>query len=90
MNEVVWERRDCVSAEVEDSVVLLDLDTLVYHSLNRTAAAVWDLLAEPATVSTIVGGMCSRFQIDAEHCRSSVERLLGELQRNKLIQPRPA
>lgn len=87
MNDVIWERRDCVGAPVEDSLVLLDLDTLVYHSLNRTAADVWELLAEPKGVDSLVSSLCSRYAIAPGACRASVDRLLGELAAKGLVKP---
>lgn len=90
LSEVVWERRECVSADVEDSVVLLDLETLVYHSLNSTAAAVWEMLAEPATLSSIVAGVCGRYDVPEAKCAESIEHLLKEMETSKLIQPKAA
>ena len=89
MTETVWERRDCVSAQVEDTIVLLDLETLVYHSLNTTAAAVWDLLAEPKSTAALTDELCSRYKVTPEHCRSSVETLMETLSKNRLVQSKP-
>jgi hypothetical protein len=87
LSEVIWERRECVSAEVEDSLVLLDLESLVYHSLNKTAAAVWECLAEPRAASSIVSRLCERFQVTPDHCRTSVDRLMQEFSTRKLVKP---
>ncbi len=85
--ETVWQRRDCVSAEVDGALVLLDLDTLAYHSLNRTASAIWTALEQPSTISAVAGRLEQQFEIDPEHCRESVGRLIAELQAKKLVSP---
>lgn len=85
MTDLIWERRDCVSAELEDSIVLLDLDSLVYHSLNSTAAAVWEILAEPHDTASIVASLCSRYQVDPQQCRASIDKLLGALEAKGLV-----
>ena len=84
MNQT-WERRDCVSAEVDGSLVLLDLETLAYHSLNSTAAAVWELLETPQSESGLVGSLCERYKVDAEQCAASVHVLLETLAQSKLV-----
>ena len=89
MSEIFWERRECVSAEVEQSLVLLDLNSLLYHSLNRTAAAIWGSLAEPHSAPEIVIDLCSRFDVTPEHCQASVDRLLEQLSAAGLIAPHP-
>ena len=85
MSKVMWERRECVSAEVEDSLVLLDLDTLLYHSLNSTAAYIWESLSEPHDEEFLVQRLCSRFEVAPETCRVSVERMLSELASQNLV-----
>ena len=90
MSEIVWKRRDCVSAEVEGSLVLLDLETLVYHSLNSTAAAVWQLLEAPQTQQALVASLCERYEVQPEHCAASVHRLLESFASSHLVSPEPA
>lgn len=85
MIEAVWERRDCVSAELDDTLVLLDLESLSYHSLNKTAAAAWEILAEPRTESSIVEALCSRFDVTPERCRVSLVSLLHTLANKGLV-----
>ena len=85
MSTATWERRECVSAEVEDSLVLLDLESLKYHSLNTTAAAVWEMLSEPRTEDSIVELLCQRYNVSHEQCRVSVDRLLDTLSASGLI-----
>ena len=74
-----------MSAELEGALVLLDLETLKYHSLNATASAVWEILAEPHTTQDIVQSLCSRYEVSPEHCRASVEDLLANLAKRQLV-----
>ncbi len=88
MNDVTWERRECVSAEVEQSLVLLDLDTLLYHSLNQTATSIWELLEKPSSAEQIVQSLCQRYEVTPERCRGSVDRTLDKLREAGLISPK--
>ena len=87
MSETVWQRRDCVSAEVEGSLVLLDLETLVYHSLNSTASAVWGFLETPRAKHSLVEALCERYKVEPAHCDASVGRLLDALKASNLVKP---
>jgi hypothetical protein len=87
MNQPVWKRRDCVSAQVDDALVLLDLETLRYHSLNLTAAAIWNLLETPMSTSAVAESLCERYEVAPERCAESVEKFLASLESRQLIQP---
>ena len=87
MTEQLWERRDCVSAQVDDALVLLDLETLEYHSLNATASAVWALLEQPRDEASLVAALCKQYDVSPEHCRESVHVLLQVLEAKKLVRP---
>ena len=89
MSETAWKRCECVSAEVEDSTVLLNLETLVYQSLNKTASAIWSLLAEPRTTPELVDQLCQSYNVSPEQCRASVDRTLAALQDAKLVVATP-
>ena len=90
MSKAIWERRDCVSAEVDGSLVLLDLESLKYHSLNATAAAIWEILSEPRTEDRIVEILCERYNVSPEQCRISLDKLLETLAASELIMRRAA
>lgn len=86
----LWERRNCVSAEVEGSLVLLDLDSLIYHALNSTASAIWQALETPSSANSIADYLQERFDVDPAQCRASVDRMLAQLETQHLIALSPA
>ena len=67
------------TAEVDGDTVVLSPTDLRYHSLNTTAAAVWQLLAEPTTADEVVTSLVEIFDVDADTCRTDVEACLAEL-----------
>ncbi len=88
MTDRLWQRRDnWVGTQVEDQLVMINIDVGDYVSLNGTATAVWNALEAPVSVDAIVGDLRSRFDVPADKCRQSVERVLGELQAMKLVDP---
>jgi hypothetical protein len=90
-NASVMERRMTVpryviANDVEDSVVLLNLDTKRYYILNSTAGAIWHGVAEGKTESQIVGAMASEYDASREHISASVARIIDLLEKAHLIE----
>ncbi|GEM_PF-1315260 len=59
--------------------VLLHMEKRKYYVLNVTAARIWDMLSEGRTADEMAAGLADEFEVDAEHARESVSRLLSEL-----------
>jgi hypothetical protein len=70
---------DAASAEVDGETVVLSPTDLRYHSLNVTAAAIWEALSEPRTLDEVIADLLAQFEIDEPTCRAEVESCLGHL-----------
>ena len=89
MSGLVWERdENWVGSEIEDSFVMVNIDTGKYVSLNPTASVVWNALEQPCTPDAIEAELRQRYAIDEAACRSSVARLLEEMRELQLAAPR--
>lgn len=85
MNETTWQRtEEWVGTEVEDSFVMINMDTGTYLTLNRTASAVWDALETAQTQGAIEQRLLDRFDVSAEACHTAVSALLKQMQDLKL------
>ena len=90
MSETIWQRDDnWVGSEIEDSFVMVNIDSGVYVALNRTAYAVWQALEAPATESEIASKLIDRFEVSPEECKAAVLRLSQKMQDLKLVVTRP-
>jgi len=62
--------------------VLLNLDTRIYYSLNRTGAAIWQQIEseEQVTLDELARSVCEQFDVDEpsarQHLRAFIERLV--------------
>lgn len=77
--------RYVISTDLEDSVVILNLNTKRYYILNRTAGAIWRGLVEGKTESEIIDLIALEYDATPEHISASVARIFGELERANLI-----
>lgn len=68
--------------------VLLHLETLLYYSLNRTGAAVWQLIEEKKQVrlEELVDTTCREFEVDHEEARQTLRPFVEKLVEFKMVQ----
>lgn len=79
-----------VSSRLGEEVAILELDRGLYFGLNTTATRVWELLADPVTVSEIHAAIVSEFEVDEEVARRDVLDLLEKLRAAGLVTVRHA
>lgn len=65
--------------------VLLQLESRQCFRLNRTGARIWQLLNQGVRSDDLSWALEREFEVDAEHARKSVLRLLSELAAANLI-----
>lgn len=71
---------------VDDEVVILDLRTSRYLSLNRTGAELWMLLVEGSSRTRLVDALSDGHRIDRADAGRDVDRLLGQLAEAGLVE----
>jgi hypothetical protein len=75
-----WRRNDnWLGSEVEDSFVMVDIETGKYVALNSSAAAAWEALALPRTEAEVVQELCARFDVPGELCAASTGALFERM-----------
>ena len=88
MTETLWQRTDqWVGTEVEDSFVMINLETGTYLTLNATANAVWDVLETPQTQDAVEAALLDRFDVAPKDCTTAVTSLLAKMRDMKLASP---
>ena len=65
--------------------ILVDLNTKQYYRLNETGSLIWRGLEKGNTVEEIVSEIQNSYEVSSEHARASVEKLLLNLETNKLV-----
>jgi hypothetical protein len=68
--------------------VLLNLETLLYFSLNRTGAMVWRDIdqGETSELKQLVRSTCERFDVDQDSANEGIQGFINELARFGLVQ----
>jgi hypothetical protein len=74
---------------VDDDVIGLDSDKGLVHSMNATAARVWEIVERPTTVGVICDRLEDEYDVDPAICAEQVTLLLGELRSAGLVTVEP-
>jgi hypothetical protein len=76
---------DVVWREVGDELVILELSTSTYLTLNGTAKHLWEGLADGVTIDALVQMLTQRYPITTEQARSDTESFLSALAERELL-----
>lgn len=77
---VAWRR-------INQEVVVLDLNTSVYYSLNETGADMWELLAKSVPHDKVSREIAARYHEDEKRIEKDLEKLVKSLCGKKLLEP---
>jgi hypothetical protein len=73
--------------QVGDEVVILDVPTATYLTLNSSAVVLWDQLAEGATPTELAAKLMATYDITDDRAAKDVQHFLEALQERGLILP---
>lgn len=67
--------------------VLLNVDTLFYYSLNRTAVILWKEIEANKSISAddLVPALCERFDVDGESASREIAAFVEKLEELKIL-----
>jgi hypothetical protein len=87
MTDFILARRDDLEARTVDSeLVLLDLRTQTYMSLNKTGAELWPLMVEGSERPALVEALRTRHGLTREVAERDVDALVAQLADAGLLQ----
>lgn len=75
-----------MSERFGDEVVLLNLKTNRFFSLNRTGARLWELLASGERLGAIEDQLGREFEVDPAELAAEVQRMLTAMKDEQLVQ----
>jgi hypothetical protein len=76
---------DVVDTELDEGVVLLQLESKTYYSLNLTGTRIWQDLKQGQPLREISRRLQSEFEVDAATADRSVFALVNELYQQQLV-----
>ena len=78
-DNVVWR-------DLEGEIVILNLTSGVYFSVEGVGTRIWTLISEQVATEDIIGKLISEFDVEESQLRSDVESLVKNLADQGLIE----
>jgi coenzyme PQQ synthesis protein D (PqqD) len=72
--------------QVGDEVIVLDLRSNAYLSINETGTALWEMLVDGSTPATMAERLMSEFSVGEARARADVEAFVAVLTERDLLQ----
>lgn len=77
--ELLTRNSELISATVDDDLVMMSLTKGEYYGISGVGARIWELLAEPTTLDSLVDTICAEYKVDPQVCRADVEEFVTRL-----------
>jgi hypothetical protein len=84
-DEVKLRDDDLSWRQVGDEIVVLDLRSNAYLSINQSGTALWGLLVDGSTPATMEARLVSDFGVDDDQARADVEAFVAMLDEQGLL-----
>jgi Coenzyme PQQ synthesis protein D (PqqD) len=78
---------DLTWREVQDELLVLDMATTTYLTLNGSAKFLWEQLVDGATLTELAGSLVDRYGIDTGRARVDAEEFLQVLEERSFVKP---
>lgn len=80
------QNKNILAQPLQDHIVMLNIDSGKYFSLNQVATAIWDLLEEPRSIDEICEKLVLEFEVNTENCVKEIEDYLKKMEKLKLVE----
>ncbi len=87
---ILCRHHNALSTELDQETVILSLQSGIYSQLNPVASIIWELLAQPITLATVMETITSTYDTTGAQFRPEVLAFVGDLAEQQLITIRHA
>lgn len=73
------------SNELADELVIMNIETGKFITLNNLAKVIWERLEQPTTAEELIQYLLSRFNVNEEQCSRETHAFLENLKEQGLL-----
>jgi Coenzyme PQQ synthesis protein D (PqqD) len=70
---------DVIFESLQDEIVLLDMNSQQYFSLDDVGSDMWKLLLQHGDINTVTDCLCAEYDVDRATVRKDLEALIENL-----------
>jgi len=76
---------DILASSLGDETVMMSLSRNNYYGLDEVGSRIWELLAQPQTLTQLCTALQQEFAVDAETCQQEVTVFVQQLANEGLV-----
>ena len=84
-NSAVSRNPEVVARLIEGETVLLNLDSGIYYSLEKTGSRIWELIDGSKTPADIAGVMAGEYEVEYSTALNDILELMNDLENEGLL-----
>ena len=85
-SDLISQQKDIVAVEADGEIVMLSIEKGAYYSVGETSRAIWEAIAQPCTVASLVDELTERYQIDRGECERDVLAFVADMIEENLVE----
>jgi hypothetical protein len=85
LDTVVSQVEEIITSDIGGETVMMSLENSAYYGMDTVGSRIWQLIAQPMTVSNLCDVLQTEFEVEQETCRQDVLELLTNLYQANLI-----
>ena len=78
-NQLQRNQQDFVTAELDDELVLMHLETADYFGMDKTTTQMWKLLDQPKTIDDLVTDLTRMYTVERAACEADIVPVLENM-----------
>jgi hypothetical protein len=85
LNQKIARSDNFVFNEVDGELVMMNIETGAYASLNETGKSIWTLLDAPKSLSEVVSSLVEEYEIDQATCEKEVLPFVENMLKSEVL-----
>ncbi|REK75820.1 lasso peptide biosynthesis PqqD family chaperone [Paenibacillus paeoniae] len=86
LNLIAVQNNNNIASDMNGEKVLLSIDNGKYYNLGAIGGRIWDMMAHPETIGSMVNTLMDEYEIDRTTCEEQVFSFLTHLSEERLVQ----
>lgn len=84
-NTVLTRRAGIMTADMNGSTVMMDIETGKYYNLGEIGGYIWELLESPMKITILIDKLTKEFNVSREQCEKDTIPFLNSLVERGLL-----
>lgn len=85
MQTLLIRKAEMMAADMNGSTVMMDIETGMYYNLGEVGGAIWNILEQPTSVSSLLDRLTQDYDVSRTQCEEDTLPFLQRLLEKGLV-----